>query len=117
MGDPCAFCEIVAGNAPAQILHEWRKAIAITPLSPVTEGHELIISKEHVANALEWPALTGDVMQCAAERAWADCNLITSIGTAATQTVFHLHVHIVPRRPGDGLRLPWPRPSEEPTDA
>jgi histidine triad (HIT) family protein len=70
-------------------------------------AHLLAIPRLHVEDALEDPELTGHVMEIAAWFAHGDCNLITSVGAAATQTVRHLHVHIVPRRPGDGLALPW----------
>lgn len=110
----CPFCPI-----PAPILKQWgvtHPIVAFTPLNPVTPGHVLIVPTEHVENAASDPKLTGHVMQFAAE--WGrdlqgDFNIITSSGGAATQTVKHLHVHVVPRRPGDGLHLPWwPRHKE-----
>ena len=110
----CVFCEIVAGRAPAQIVSDGADAIAIVPLNPVVSGHVLVIPKDHVADAAEDPALTGDVMEMAAAYAkrrlgvlYGSFNLITSVGAPATQTVMHLHVHLVPRREGDGLALPW----------
>ncbi|MFC4373277.1 HIT family protein [Nocardia halotolerans] len=109
MADRCPFCAILDDGAPATIVDEWREAIAIIPLNPVTPGHLLVIPRKHVDNATVDPILTGIVMQYAAEIAadTASANIITSIGEAATQTVFHLHVHVVPRRAGDGLHLPW----------
>lgn len=111
VADPgCPFCAIVYSHAPAKVVARWDDAIAIVPLNPVTEGHELVIPKLHVQDALEDPELTGRMFQYAATIA-ADrgrpFNLITSAGTEATQTVWHLHVHIVPRRHLDGLALPW----------
>lgn len=107
----CPFCEIVAKRAPARKVAWWLNALAIEPLNPVTPGHVLIIPKRHVADALEDPVVTGHVFQCAADYARDEvvgpCNLITSVGSSATQTVFHLHVHVVPRSPEDGLKLPW----------
>lgn len=110
--DDCVFCEIVRGEAPAEIVWEGDRALAFVPLDPVTPGHALVIPKVHVANALMRPALTADVFGSAAYYAniVKDCsgvNLITSAGESATQSVFHLHVHVVPRRENDGLRLPW----------
>lgn len=106
---PCAFCAILAGRAEAAIVSEWDDAIAILPRRPVVEGHVLVLPRTHVADASTDPAITAAVMARAAlllaEHPAA--NLITSIGAAATQTVFHLHVHVVPRWPGDGLPLPW----------
>lgn len=109
-GELCVFCDIAAGQAPATVLREWDNALAIKPRSGVNDGHTLVIPRIHVATATENPAVTGATAACAAEYAAdldADLNLITSDGPAATQTVFHLHWHIVPRTDGDGLPLPW----------
>lgn len=103
----CPFCAIVDGKAPATIVKEWERAIAIVPLNPVTDGHVLVLPKEHVESATVSPMTTGMTMVAASELADAPCNIITSVGAEATQTVRHLHVHIVPRRAGDGLALPW----------
>ena len=113
----CPFCDIAEDilHGRRLPLSRWDRydasgAYAITPLNPVTDGHVLIIPFEHVASALVRPRLTGFVMDCAAEYAAEyanECNIITSAGKSATQTVRHLHVHIVPRREGDGLLLPW----------
>jgi len=103
----CVFCEIVARRTPATIVAEWPGALAIQPLNPVTRGHLLVIPRQHVADALEDPSVTAATFLCAALIADRPVNLITSAGSVATQTVFHLHVHVVPRRAGDGLTLPW----------
>lgn len=106
MGD-CVFCRIVAETEPAKIIYWWRDAIAIVPLNPVVDGHVLVIPRRHVADATDHPEVTADTMARAAEIAVPPCNIITSAGAEATQTVFHLHIHVVPRRAGDGLALPW----------
>ncbi len=103
----CPFCNY---QGPSDVLHDWGDTFAIEPIDPVTEGHVLIIPKAHVVNFTSSPPTTALTMQRASE--WAavktgDCNLITSDGPAATQTVPHLHVHVVPRQPDDGLALPW----------
>jgi len=104
----CPFC----GYA-GPVLREFffGEVLIIEPLRPVVPGHVLAVPAIHVADALDVPAVTGSVMAAAAQYAReaevGACNLITSAGAAATQTVFHLHVHIVPRREGDGLALPW----------
>ncbi len=109
MPDLCPFCEILGYRAPARWRYTWPEAIAIEPLNPVTSGHLLVLPRKHVADASVDPVLTGMVMKRAAEvlTPHPAANIITSIGAEATQTVFHLHVHVVPRRPGDGLHLPW----------
>ena len=67
--------------------------------------------RKHVTSALDMPELAGRALEfaadLAAEMGLESCNFITSAGLAATQTVMHLHVHVVPRRDGDGLALPW----------
>jgi histidine triad (HIT) family protein len=107
VADGCVFCAIVAGESPAEVVHEWRDVLAIVPLDPVVKGHVIVLPKDHVQDALADPFITATVVQRAAELAHRPANIITSAGGAATQTVFHLHVHIVPRRAGDGLLLPW----------
>lgn len=103
----CVFCQILSGESPAEVVTEWFDAIAIKPPNPVTEGHLLVVPRDHIADATEDPELAGIVMQWAAVLANKPCNLITSAGPEATQTIDHLHIHIVPRREGDGLCLPW----------
>lgn len=121
MSAACPFCEIVEGRAPATIVREWTHAIAIVPLNPVTEGHTLVIPRRHVESFYSSPDTSAVVMRYAAQlghgiEQWEgpfglDANIITSVGPKATQTVRHLHVHVVPRRRDDGLMLPWSRPT------
>lgn len=103
----CVFCRIVNGQAPSTQVREWPDAVAIVPHRPVVDGHVLVIPKRHVADFTEDPDVTAAVMRRASGIGEYPMNLITSAGSAATQTVFHLHVHLVPRRDGDGLALPW----------
>jgi histidine triad (HIT) family protein len=101
--DGCPFC-----NYAGPVEDAFGDVIVIEPLNPVVRGHLLVIPREHVQDATHNPALAGYVMRVAALIARGlECNIITSVGPAATQTVMHLHVHIVPRQEGDGLRLPW----------
>lgn len=106
----CVFCDYEP-TPPAAVLCEWPDALVIRPLNPVTPGHVLIVPKAHVATAADEPTITAAAFARAAEwtryRPDEAFNLITSVGPLATQTVFHLHVHYVPRREGDGLSLPW----------
>lgn len=106
----CVFCEIINGRAPGRIMKNWDTAIALVPLTPVVDGHVLIIPKLHVDHAGQDPQVTGDTMACAAEYAGIlhdSFNIITSAGRAATQSIDHLHIHVVPRSPDDGLMTPW----------
>lgn len=107
--DPCPFCEIVAGRARAKIVEEWSQVLAIIPLKPVVRGHVLVIPKIHVTDFTTDPDVSALTMRCAAElvMGMGSYNLITSKGRPATQSVFHLHLHLVPRAENDGLALPW----------
>ncbi len=117
MSDPdCIFCKIVAGEIPATIVDEDERTLAFMDIAPATRGHALVIPRVHsqdllsvdpedlTAVALAAQRLAGS----AKERLGADgVNLLNSCGRAAWQTVFHFHVHVIPRYQGDPLRLPW----------
>lgn len=107
----CVFCDIVNGEASATIVESFiGGALAIVPHDPVVDGHIVVLSHRHVVDAGEDPQVTAETVACAAWLAadrYESYNLITSAGSPATQTVPHLHIHVVPRREGDGLHLPW----------
>ncbi|GGZ18308.1 HIT family protein [Streptomyces nitrosporeus] len=106
----CVFCAIAAGTAPAIIVREWPDALAVRPRSGgVNTGHVFVLPRVHVQDAGTDPEVTAAVMRRAAElmAEHPAANLITSKGAAATQSVFHLHVYVVPRQEDDGLPLPW----------
>jgi histidine triad (HIT) family protein len=104
----CPFCARIAAG---EFDYSDSDSVAFQPLDPVTAGHFLVVPKRHVSHALESPAAAGLALKFAgylANRMELEaCNFITSAGELATQTVFHLHVHVIPRRAGDGLALPW----------
>lgn len=101
----CPFCDY---SGPSEVLYETDGVFAIEPLNPVTPGHRLFVPRRHVPDAAADPALAGWVFRLAAiYAAGKQANIITSIGPAATQTIGHLHVHVIPRVVGDGLALPW----------
>jgi len=103
----CPFCKRAAAGEYDTHVHG---IVSFEPLNPVVPGHRLVVPMQHVEDAGEAPWLTGQVFAEAARLARVldgDWNLITSAGPDATQTVRHLHVHIVPRSAGDGLHLPW----------
>ncbi len=123
MADPdCIFCKIVAGEAPAFIVEEDERTIAFMDIAPATRGHLLVIPREHSRDLREISTedlnATAATAQRMARRAFdvlgADgVNLLNSCGAAAWQTVFHFHVHVIPRYLDDPLKLPWiPRSHE-----
>ena len=105
----CPFCDIVVGWAQAEVVYEGDEVMAIVPLRPIVAGHVLIIPKAHVRDFTTSYHETGLSARVAAALGsqYQDCNLITSRGAAATQSVFHLHWHLIPRAVDDGLALPW----------
>lgn len=106
---PCVFCDIIAGRAPARIVRRWAETTAFAPLDPVTPGHVLVVPNQHVRDAIENPSVTmltmGRAVALAGERRYS--NILTSNGAPATQSIFHLHIHVVPRMPNDQLMMPW----------
>jgi histidine triad (HIT) family protein len=117
MADPdCIFCKIVAGELPAQIVYEDERTIAFMDIAPATRGHALVIARAHSTDLLSIDpedlsavALASQRLAARAkERLGADgVNLLNSCGQAAWQTVFHFHVHVIPRYKDDPMRLPW----------
>ena len=118
----CLFCRIVAGELPSTRIHEDDRVIAIMDIFPAARGHALVIPRAHAADirdaAPDDLAAAAGVAQLLAVRAFerlaADgVTIMQSNGAAAWQTVFHYHVHVIPRSHGDPLVLPW-RPGGEP---
>jgi histidine triad (HIT) family protein len=123
MSDPdCLFCKIVGGELPAQKVAEDERTMTFMDINPATRGHALVIPRAHAANLLEVEpedlsavALAAQQQaQRATERLDAvGVNLLNSCGAAAWQTVFHFHVHVIPRYADDPLTLPWiPAPGD-----
>jgi histidine triad (HIT) family protein len=117
MADPdCIFCKIVAGELPSRIVDEDERTIAFMDIAPATRGHALVIPRAHAVDLLsiEEEDLLAVAVAArrlathAKERLGADgVNLLNSCGASAWQTVFHFHMHVIPRYDGDPLRLPW----------
>ena len=122
MVDECIFCAIVAGDAPAQIVDSDEHTVAFMDISPATPGHALVIPRSHSADLME--ISTGDLGHTIAaaqrlgqkmKRALAPdgFNVINACGRAAWQTIFHFHLHVIPRYEDDPLELPWvPSPGD-----
>jgi histidine triad (HIT) family protein len=121
--DPdCLFCKIVAGEVPSTRVHEDERTVGFMDINPATRGHMLVVPREHAADvhAID----PEDLAACALaakglaarvrDRLGADgVNLLNSTGPVAWQTVFHFHLHVIPRYENDPLRLPWsPAPGD-----
>jgi histidine triad (HIT) family protein len=123
MADPdCLFCGIVAGTVPSETIDSDERTVAFMDINPATPGHALVVPREHSADLLEIGAEDLSATVLAAQRLAkrmkdaldaAGINLINACGAAAWQTVFHFHIHVVPRYEDDPLKLPWvPAPGD-----
>ena len=121
--DPdCIFCKIVAGELPGTKVAEDERTVAFMDINPGTRGHALVIPKAHVRDLIaidpeELGAVTRAAQRLAKRMPDAlgvdGVNLINSCGAAAWQTVFHFHLHVIPRYADDTMRLPWtPSPGD-----
>lgn len=108
----CVFCEILAGRAPASIVHREARACAFLDIRPVNPGHVLVIPASHAADLSELdPEAGADLFRlgqrvaAALRQSVPGCegvNLLLADGAAAGQEVFHVHLHVIPRHRGDG---------------
>ena len=115
--DPdCLFCKILAGELPATIVAEDERTVSFMDIQPATRGHALVVPREHAPDLLGIGEEDLSACAAAAKRLAARAkdalgaegvNLMNSCGSAAWQTVFHFHVHVIPRYHDDPLRLPW----------
>ena len=116
----CIFCKIANGEIPSRTLYEDDDFRVILDLGPASKGHALILPKEHYANLYELPDSTaGEVMKLARKMAvqmterlgCEGFNLVQNNGKLAGQTVFHFHMHLIPRYQDDGQKIGW-KPQE-----
>src|SRR5690348_949686 len=123
MSDPdCIFCKVIAHEIPAEFLWEEDDTLAFMDINPWTRGHALVIPRNHSTDLLEISDADLAATAAAAQRlarmqkenlGCDGVNLLNSCGAAGWQTVFHFHIHSIPRYQGDPLELPTrPRPAE-----
>ena len=114
--DNCIFCKIINGEIPSHVLYEDEQFKVIFDVNPATKGHALILPKEHYANLYELPEETAADAMKLAQRMMRkmteklDCdgfNIVQNNGEAAGQTVFHFHMHLIPRYKNDGEILKY----------
>lgn len=112
----CIFCKIANGDIPAKTIHEDEEFRVILDLGPATKGHALILPKDHYANLYELPdEKAAAVMKLAkkmavqmTEKLGCDgFNLVQNNGETAGQTVFHFHMHLIPRYLDDNQKIGW----------
>lgn len=120
----CIFCKIANGEIPSKTLYEDEEFRVILNLGPATKGHALILPKSHFKNLYELPEeMAGKVMKLAKKMAAVmteklDCdgfNLVQNNNEVAGQTVFHFHMHLIPRYENDNQRITW-KPMEPTQD-
>lgn len=114
--DNCIFCKIIDGSIPSTVVYEDSDFKAIMDISPAAKGHVLILPKKHCADLL---SIDEDVASKAlkvaskianAQKKAFNCdgiNLLQNTGEAAWQSVFHLHIHLIPRYKDDNVVVPW----------
>jgi histidine triad (HIT) family protein len=116
MKDDCIFCKLANGVIPTNSIYEDEDFKVILDMSPATKGHALILPKEHAANIFELPEETAGKAFVLAkklatkmkEKLSADgFNIVQNNGEAAGQTVFHFHMHLIPRYQQDAQSITW----------
>ncbi len=113
----CVFCNIVSGRIPVTRIFEDEVVLAFLDIGPISDGHTLVVPKQHVEQLHECPAellgrlgsSLGTIAKAVAAAMNAQgYNILCNNGRAAGQLVEHLHFHIIPRKTGDGLFARWP---------
>ena len=115
--DSCLFCRIVSGELPATIVYEDDDSVAFLDHRPLFPGHTLLVPREHLETLGELPAKlvapyfeVAQLLSCAVEAAMEAEGTFVAMNNRVSQSVPHLHVHVVPRRKKDGLKgFFWPR--------
>jgi len=116
MASDCLFCGIVAGDVPAQIVDSDDHTVAFMDINPATPGHALVVPRAHSADLIEVSDDDLERTTVAARRLAkrmqavlepAGFNVLNSCGSAAWQTIYHFHLHVIPRYEDDPLKLPW----------
>jgi histidine triad (HIT) family protein len=122
--EDCIFCKIVAGELPAEIIDSDEHTIAFMDINPATRGHALVIPRAHSKDLFEVSDEDLEATMAAARRLAErmretidpdGVNILNASGRAAWQSVFHFHLHVIPRYDDDPLQLPW-RPVEADRD-
>ena len=112
----CIFCKIANGEIPSKTLYEDERFRVILDISPASKGHAIILVKQHAANIFELVEEDAAAIYVVAKKVATamkkvlNCdgiNILQNNGEVAGQTVFHLHMHIIPRYEGDQVKIKW----------
>jgi histidine triad (HIT) family protein len=116
VSEDCIFCAIAAGDGPAEVVDSDEHTVAFMDINPATRGHALVIPRTHSADLMEISDEDLERTSLAARRlarkidaalAPDGFNVLNACRPAAWQTVFHYHLHVIPRYESDPLKLPW----------
>jgi histidine triad (HIT) family protein len=121
--DPnCIFCKVIAGEIPGEVIDSDERTLTVMDINPATRGHVVVMTRAHVENLLglgdeDLLAVMHTVQRVTErlrERLQPDgFNILHNIGRAAWQSIFHFHMHVIPRYKDDPLQLPWlPEPAD-----
>lgn len=114
--DNCIFCKLANKDIPTNIIYEDDRFTVILDASPATKGHALILPKNHAANIYELPDEDASAVFVLAKKLATKMteilhcdgfNIVQNNGEVAGQTVFHFHMHLIPRYEGDQVALTW----------
>ncbi len=118
----CLFCGIVEGTVPSETVDSDERTVAFMDINPATPGHALVVPRTHSKDLMEIEAADLEATTVAAQRlarrmtetlGAEGINVINACGPVAWQTVFHFHLHVIPRFEDDPLKLPWvPEPGD-----
>lgn len=120
MGSDCIFCLIIAGDAPAEVIHEDEHTLAFLDIAPLARGHTLVVPRDHCVDLFDiGPERAAAVMRSAIAVAGMlrdafrppGMNLLQATGALAGQTVFHFHIHVLPRYGGTEIKVSFPNRS------
>ena len=125
MPDPqahCIFCKVISGEIPGEVIDSDDRTLTVMDINPATRGHAVVITRTHAENLLELSdedlmaamRTTRRVVHRMRDSLQPDgFNILHNIGSAAWQSIFHFHIHVIPRYKGDPLQLPWlPEPAD-----
>jgi histidine triad (HIT) family protein len=121
----CIFCDVVAGKIPGEMIDSDERTITVLDINPATRGHAVVIPRTHAANLFELDdddllavmrttRRVADRMRSTLQP--AGFNILHNIGRAAWQSIFHFHMHVIPRYEDDPLQLPWLPEAADPNE-